>query len=85
METVDIGGILATINGGTNCLFTYDGNGNVADVLDETGTNTFAHFEYDPFGSVIRSQVSSLSPEIRWRFSSQGPNGSGQNNKLWVP
>ena len=43
----------------------------MADVLDETGTNTFAHFEYDPFGSLVRSQVSAISPEIRWRFSSQ--------------
>jgi len=47
-----IGGLLARVSGTNTWLYTFDGNGNVADVLD-TNATAVAHYEYDPFGKVV--------------------------------
>ena len=64
-----IGGLLFTIEGGTNYLFTFDGNGNVIDVLD-INTNVIAHYEYDPFGRTV-AQSGSYASQNPWRFSTK--------------
>jgi len=37
----------------TACLYTYCANGNVSELVDTTGTNILAHYEYSPFGEAI--------------------------------
>jgi len=49
--------------------FTFDVNGNVSEVLDDTGA-VAAHYEYSPFGEVIRS-IGSYAGANVWRFSSK--------------
>jgi RHS repeat-associated protein len=44
-----VGGLLAVTDSTGTYYPTYDGNGNVSEYLDSTGT-VVAHYEYDPFG-----------------------------------
>ncbi|MGE9267405.1 MAG: RHS repeat domain-containing protein [Verrucomicrobiales bacterium] len=44
-----VGGLLSVNDGSNRYYPTYDGNGNVSEYLDATGT-VAAHYEYDPFG-----------------------------------
>ena len=64
-----VGGLLAQTEdpGGTNASYypTYDGNGNVSEYLDGTGT-TAAHFEYDGFGKVTHTSGSPGAFPIRF-------------------
>ncbi|MBK1830821.1 RHS repeat-associated core domain-containing protein [Verrucomicrobiaceae bacterium R5-34] len=47
-----VGGLLS-VNDGTSSYYpTYDGNGNVSEYLDSTGT-VQAHYEYDAFGNTV--------------------------------
>ena len=52
-----IGGLLCAALGGTtsvsSVLYTYCANGNVSELVDTTGTNILAHYEYSPFGKAI--------------------------------
>jgi len=54
-----IGGLLAaqlynpTTSNSTTVLYTYRANGNVSELVDATGTNILAHYEYSPFGEAI--------------------------------
>jgi RHS repeat-associated protein len=64
-----IGGLLCRIESGTNYLFTFDGNGNVTDVLD-ANANIVAHYEYDPFGRTV-AQSGSYTDQNLWRFSTK--------------
>jgi RHS repeat-associated protein len=56
-----IGGILAT-NGNE---YSYDGNGNVRDIISASGIN-IAHYEYDPFGNKTLSSGSYSSQPYQW-------------------
>jgi len=56
-----IGGILAT-NGNE---YSYDGNGNVRDIISASGLNV-AHYEYDPFGNKTASSGSYSSQPYQW-------------------
>lgn len=56
-----IGGILAT-NGNE---YSYDGNGNVRDIISSSGINV-AHYEYDPFGNKTVSSGSYSSQPYQW-------------------
>ena len=48
-----VGGLLARLQaGGVVQSYTYDGNGNVSEMLDDAGS-VAAHYEYDPFGGVV--------------------------------
>ena len=51
------------------CRVTVDGNGNVKDVLDESGT-VVAHYEYDPFGRIVE-QSGAFADENPWRHSTK--------------
>lgn len=64
-----IGGLLCRIESGTDYLFTFDGNGNVTDVLD-TNANVVAHYEFDPFGMTV-TQSGSYADQNPWRFSTK--------------
>ncbi|MEP2775034.1 MAG: RHS repeat-associated core domain-containing protein [Luteolibacter sp.] len=46
-----VGGLLAVNDGSASYYPTYDGNGNVSEYLDSSGT-VQAHYEYDPFGRI---------------------------------
>jgi len=54
-----IGGLLTaqlnnpTTSNSTTVLYTYCANGNVSELVDTTGTNILAHYEYSPFGEAI--------------------------------
>ena len=54
---------------GTNYLYTFDGNGNVKDVLDDQGASV-ASYSYSPFGKVVPSS-GTFSDENRWQFSTK--------------
>ena len=45
-----VGGLLAVSDSTGSYFPTFDGNGNVGEYLDSTGTSV-AHYEYDPFGN----------------------------------
>jgi RHS repeat-associated protein len=64
-----IGGLLCRIESGANYLFTFDGNGNVTDVLD-ANANVVAHYEFDPFGRTV-AQSGSYASQNPWRFSTK--------------
>jgi RHS repeat-associated protein len=64
-----IGGLLATIDDGDIYLFTFDGNGNVVDVLDDQGAEA-AHYEYDPFGRIIEKS-GDYKDANKFRFSTK--------------
>jgi RHS repeat-associated protein len=64
-----IGGLLAMSVGTTNCFFGYDGNGNVAVLVDATGINVDT-YEYGPFGEVIR-QTGPMAKANPMRFSTK--------------
>ena len=63
-----VGGLLA-VNDGTNTFYpTYDGNGNVSEYLNASGTN-IAHYEYDAFGNIVKATGN--SEDFRYRFSTK--------------
>ena len=65
-----IGGLLAAADSSdTVRLFTYDGNGNVKDVLDDTGSSVAA-YTYDPFGRLVNS-TGPYAEDNKWRFSTK--------------
>ncbi len=69
-----VGGLLSVQNLASSSLVssvsypTYDGNGNVSEYLDSTGTIA-AHFEYDAFGGMIAS--SGNAADFDYRFSTK--------------
>ena len=54
----------------TNCFATYDGNGNVAALVNAADGTTLANYEYGPFGEVIRASgpMAKVNP---FRFSTK--------------
>ena len=72
-----IGGLLAAVEtGGMHAgtyWFTYDGNGNVGQVLNATiptAIETAAYYEYDSYGNTLRS-AGSYAAANPFRFSSK--------------
>ena len=66
-----VGGLVAINSAGNGVHFAaYDGNGNVADLINATNGATSAQYEYGPFGEVIRSTgpMAKLNP---FRFSTK--------------
>ena len=52
------------------CL--YDGNGNITQLVDMATGDAKAHYEYDPFGNLIQSEVvSGLQTWNKFRFSTK--------------
>jgi RHS repeat-associated protein len=68
-----VGGLLAAVFGGdpepVEGLYTYDANGNVTDLVDANG-DTVAHYEYSPFGELIRATGPAATTNP-WRFSTK--------------
>ncbi|MEK7996172.1 MAG: hypothetical protein AAB403_20425, partial [Planctomycetota bacterium] len=57
-----IGGLLTaqlynpTTSNSTTVLYCYDANGNIGQLVDDTGTNILAHYEWSPFGTAVVSE-----------------------------
>lgn len=67
-----VGGLLSmTVHGTSAARFypTYDGNGNVSEYMDGSGTKA-AHFEYDPFGNLTVDSEGNAT-EFPYRFSTK--------------
>lgn len=62
------GGLLAVISGSSVSYPTYDGNGNVSEYLNISGT-VVAHFEYDPFGNAVVN--TDATNQYTYRFSTK--------------
>jgi len=68
-----VGGLLAVSyygTGTTNCFAAYDGNGNVAGLVNGADGTLAASYEYGPFGEVIR-QTGPMAKVNPFRFSSK--------------
>ena len=65
-----IGGLLCSVpSAGAAKCYTFDGNGNVTDVTDDTG-DVVAHYEYSPFGRIVE-QSGPFADANPWRFSTK--------------
>ncbi len=64
-----IGGILAALLSGTSVFYAYDGNGNVTDLINASGT-TVAQYAYDPYGNVL-TQSGAFADDNPFRFSTK--------------
>jgi RHS repeat-associated protein len=68
-----VGGLLTVSYRGTattNCFVAYDGNGNVASLINAVGGALVASYEYGPFGEVIR-QTGPMAKVNPFRFSTK--------------
>jgi RHS repeat-associated protein len=66
-----VGGLLGSIATGVNTnFFAYDGNGNVATLVNTTDGTTAAQYEYGPFGEVIRA-TGPMAKAKPFRFSTK--------------
>jgi RHS repeat-associated protein len=68
-----VGGLLETTCYGlsaTNCFAAFDGNGNVAALVDTTGGTVQANYEYGAFGELIRT-TGLLAKDNPVRFSAK--------------
>jgi RHS repeat-associated protein len=68
-----VGGLLTVHYVGTaatNCFVAYDGNGNVAGLINATNGTLVANYEYGPFGEVIR-QTGPMAKVNPFRFSTK--------------
>jgi RHS repeat-associated protein len=54
----------------TNCFVAFDGNGNVAALADAASTNILAHYEYGPFGELLRA-TGPMAKANPFRFSTK--------------
>ena len=68
-----VGGLLARTTGGATRSYTFDGNGNVSELVNGTGTLA-GHYEYGPFGQTtaqIDSDASGAVGSNPYRFSTK--------------
>jgi hypothetical protein len=54
----------------TDYFFTYDGNGNVINLIDIEDKSVAAHSEYDPFGHLILKE-GTFADDNLYRFSTK--------------
>jgi RHS repeat-associated protein len=64
-----VGGLLARVASGASYTYTFDGNGNVGQLIDGAG-DISAHYEYDAYGSTARA-IGTLSGINPYRFSTK--------------
>ena len=64
-----VGGLLTRTTGGATYAYSFDGNGNVSELLDLAG-NTAAHYEYGPFGEPLRVS-GAMAGQNPFRFSTK--------------
>jgi RHS repeat-associated protein len=65
-----VGGLVEMSYAGTNCFVAYDGNGNVAALVNAADGTVVANYEYGPFGEVIRATGPMAKPNPM-RFSTK--------------
>jgi RHS repeat-associated protein len=69
-----VGGLLEVSDYGssttTNCFAAFDGNGNLAALVNAANGTTLANYEYGPFGEVIR-QTGPMATTNPFRFSTK--------------
>jgi len=68
-----VGGLLQIAYYGaqtTNCFAAYDGNGNVAALVNAADGNVVANYEYDPFGQTVRT-TGVMAKNCPFRFSTK--------------
>jgi len=68
-----VGGLLEVVYCGattTNCFAAFDGNGNVAALVDASNGTSTAQYEYGPFGEVLRA-TGPMAKANPFRFSSK--------------
>ncbi|MEE4604043.1 MAG: RHS repeat-associated core domain-containing protein, partial [Desulfobacteraceae bacterium] len=65
-----VGGLLAVSDGAFRYSYMFDANGNVRQLIDTDTGIVSPHYEYDPFGKVMRS-VSQLDFDEVYQFSSK--------------
>lgn len=67
-----VGGLLASVDhtDNTQHFFSYDGNGNVGQLVDATTGYIAAHYEYDPYGNEILA-AGEEAEENTFRFSTK--------------
>jgi len=68
-----IGGLLETAYYGaqtSNCLAAFDGNGNIAGLVNASNASIVAQYEYGPFGEVIRA-TGPMAKANPFRFSTK--------------
>lgn len=63
-----VGGLLSIKEGGTTRACTFDGNGNISEVI--AGNAIAAHYEYDPFGNTTYA-TGAYAQANPWRFSTK--------------
>jgi RHS repeat-associated protein len=64
-----IGGLWAQVGEGGPLCYTYDGNGNVSDLVDASGTIR-GHYEYAPFGG-LTAMTGDIAASNPFRFSTK--------------
>jgi RHS repeat-associated protein len=65
-----VGGLVEMSYAGTNCFVAYDGNGNVAALVNAADGTVVANYEYGPFGELIR-QTGPMAKANPIRFSTK--------------
>ena len=65
-----IAGLVAAVDGGTQYIYFYDGNGNVGQVVDSADGSMDARYEYDPFGKTIIAAGDYADDNV-YRFSTK--------------
>ena len=65
-----IGGLLAAQLGTNSVVYTYDGNGNVSELINTLDGTIAAHYEYSPFGEVLVA-TGELAGDNPFQFSTK--------------
>jgi RHS repeat-associated protein len=65
-----IGGLIAAVDSSDTYYFSYDGNGNVGQVIDASSGTIAASYQYDPFGNLIKSE-GAYADDNPFRFSTK--------------
>ena len=65
-----IGGLLAAQLGTNTVVYTYDGNGNVSELINTLDGTIAAHYEYSPFGEVLVA-TGDLASKNPFQFSTK--------------
>jgi RHS repeat-associated protein len=69
-----VGGLLSVKDGASVYHYTYDANGNVSEVLSNSGSIA-AHYEYTPFGATLVAS-GTYAPLNEYRFSTKPLDGA---------
>ena len=73
-----VGGLLAVSDSSSSDVYyaSYDGNGNLTALVDSSDSSIQAHYEYDPFGQILR-MTGDYAEQNPFRFSTKFHDESG--------